>query len=144
MVDVLTRPQRSLNMSRIRSRWTSPERSAHNMLKGWKVCHRMHPNIYGRPDILLVKTGVLVFIDGCFWHGCPVCYSLPATNKSYWREKVRRNRQRDREVNRILRSWNWRFIRVWEHKFKKNRWKTIRRILDDAGSRSTRRINDLQ
>ncbi len=128
-MDVLTKEQRSYNMSRIRSRWTSPERIAHNLLKGWKIKHRMHPKMVGNPDILLTGTMTVVFIDGCFWHGCPTCFVKPTTNAAFWRKKIENNRRRAREVNAILRSERWHVIRIWEHEMRKDQRRAIGRIL---------------
>src|SRR2546428_13752132 len=68
-VDVLTKAQRSFNMSRIGSRWTAQERALHGLLKGRKVRHRMHPVLPGKPDVLVLPD-LVVYIHGCFWHGC--------------------------------------------------------------------------
>jgi DNA mismatch endonuclease (patch repair protein) len=66
-------------------------------------------------DLLFTRTKVAVFMDGCFWHGCPEHHTKSATNAEYWAEKVRRNRERDIETDRMLREKGWLVIRVWEH-----------------------------
>ena len=131
-MDVLTKKQRSYNMSRIRSRWTSLEKRVHNLLKGWKVRHRMHPAMMGHPDILLTQTKTVVFIDGCFWHGCPTCFVAPSSNAAYWRKKIERNRSKADEVNLALRSGKWRVIRVWEHELRQNQHRAMKRMLHPA------------
>ncbi len=70
---------------------------------------------------------VAVFIDGCFWHGCPRHYTAPATNTGFWTEKLDRNRWRDREADRALRVDGWRVVRLWEHE--------VRDSLDLAANR---------
>jgi DNA mismatch endonuclease (patch repair protein) len=73
----------------------------------------------GRPDFVFRRQHVCVFVDGCFWHGCPRCYRRPSSNRKYWDEKVKRNRARDRRVNQELRRRGWRVLRFWEHDLEK-------------------------
>ena len=94
---------RSEIMSRIRSKWTRPEMMAHNILKGNRIRHEMHPNLPGNPDILIKDNSIVIFIDGCFWHGCPTHYREPKTNKQYWIPKIERNIVRDRTQR--FRAW---------------------------------------
>lgn len=69
-----------------------------------------------RPDIVFTKSRVAVFVDGCFWHGCPVHGRVPGgQNASYWADKMQRNRERDERQNEALREAGWRVVRVWEH-----------------------------
>jgi DNA mismatch endonuclease (patch repair protein) len=79
-------------------------------LKGW----RRHLSLSGRPDFTWRRERVVLFVDGCFWHGCPRCYSLPRSNTAFWREKLEGNRRRDRRISRILRAAGWKVLRVWE------------------------------
>lgn len=81
-------------------------------LSGW----RRHLNKPGRPDFAWPKQKVALFVDGCFWHGCPVCNrTMPVTNADYWAAKVARNVARDRRISRELRRIGWSVLRVWEH-----------------------------
>ena len=115
-MDRLTKTQRSHCMSRIKSRNTGLEK-----LFRAKVCglgmkgYRLHCNLPGRPDIYFQRARLAVFVDGCFWHGCPRCYSRPATNKTFWSAKIRRNRRRDKTVNIDLQEMGIRVIRFWGH-----------------------------
>jgi DNA mismatch endonuclease, patch repair protein len=68
-----------------------------------------------RPDVVLPRARIAVFVDGCFWHACPEHGTEPTHNSSYWSAKLARNQQRDDLVNRGLRSAGWTVIRVWEH-----------------------------
>jgi DNA mismatch endonuclease (patch repair protein) len=68
-----------------------------------------------RADIVFGPACVVVFVDGCFWHGCPEHATWPAANADYWREKIETNRARDRDTDRRLAASGWRVIRVWEH-----------------------------
>ena len=81
---------------------------------GW----RRHLPLPGRPDFAFRAERVLVFVDGCFWHGCARCYRRPASNRKYWDAKVLRNQARDREVTRELKKRGWRVLRIWEHELK--------------------------
>lgn len=76
-------------------------------------------NIFGKPDFADKKNKIAVFIDGCFWHGCKKHYRAPKQNGKYWREKIRRNIERDKEVSRGLKKQGWKVVRIWEHKTKK-------------------------
>jgi DNA mismatch endonuclease (patch repair protein) len=68
-----------------------------------------------RPDIVFTRAKVAVFVDGCFWHGCPAHQRVPKTNSDYWVPKLQRNIERDREVDDALAAAGWRIVRVWEH-----------------------------
>ena len=68
-----------------------------------------------RPDFVFPKLRLAVFVDGCFWHGCPLHATQPKQNAKFWREKIARNQARDRLVTRRLRARGWRVARFWEH-----------------------------
>ena len=75
-----------------------------------------------------------LFVDGCFWHGCPKHGTQPAGNRSFWKKKFVRNQARDRLVNKTLRRAKWRVLRIWEHELaKKNEARLLRRILGAVG-----------
>jgi DNA mismatch endonuclease (patch repair protein) len=126
-VDVLTPSQRSFNMSRIRSRWTAQERELHALLKGRKVRHRMHPPLAGNPDVLVLPN-LVVFIHGCFWHGCRACYVPPKTRQHYWHPKIDGNRARDRRNTAAARRAGFRVLSLWEHQFKRDAASCVSRI----------------
>ena len=123
MADWLTREQRSRNMASIRSVGNrTTEMVLVGLLReaglsGW----RRHLPLPGKPDFVFRKQHVAVFIDGCFWHACPKCYRLPQDNRPYWRTKMLRNKERDRQISQVLRSKGWRVLRVWEHSLKNRR-----------------------
>ena len=77
-------------------------------ISGW----RRHLPIPGRPDFAFRKQKVAVFVDGCFWHGCPKCFRLPKQNRAFWKSKNEGNRKRDLLVNGRLRRLDWRVIRI--------------------------------
>jgi DNA mismatch endonuclease (patch repair protein) len=85
-----------------------------NKITGWR---RQFP-IFGRPDFAFPKVRVAIFIDGCFWHGCPRCYRAPKSSKKYWSAKVARNKRRDLKVTRELRKDGWKVLRVKECRLK--------------------------
>lgn len=112
-----TSPQRSRIMSAIRSKGnkSTEERLIKIMrwhkITGWR---RGWP-LPGKPDFVFPKYRLAVFVDGCFWHGCPRCYKEPRKNTEFWREKIRRNTLRDRKNMRLLTSLGWQAMRFWEH-----------------------------
>lgn len=69
----------------------------------------------GRPDFVFARERLAVFVDGCFWHGCPRHGTWPKTNAAFWRKKILSNRARDRRVDRTLRARGWRVVRIWQH-----------------------------
>lgn len=109
---------RSLTMSKIRGSHNKTTELAVRMalvrhgVRGWK----MHAPILGkRSDFVFRKGRLVVFIDGCFWHGCPRCGHIPITRQSFWAAKLARNMQRDRATTRYLRNNGWTVLRFWEH-----------------------------
>lgn len=106
---------KSEQMARVRSKDTAPEMTLRRAL--WKrgLRYRVHEDLPGTPDIAFVGPKVAVFCDGCFWHGCPRCYSHPVRNSEFWEKKLRRNRERDKRVDQQLKGLGWDVIRVWEH-----------------------------
>jgi DNA mismatch endonuclease (patch repair protein) len=94
-------------------------------ITGWR---RHHP-LFGRPDFVFPKLRLAVFVDGCFWHGCPLHATQPRQNERSWREKIARNQARDRLVTRTLRTRGWRVVRIWEHELtKKNERRLLARL----------------
>nr|WP_275041903.1 very short patch repair endonuclease [Nocardiopsis halophila] len=102
-----------------KGRDTKPElalrRSVHALGLRYRVSRRPLPALRRTADLVFTRVKVAVFLDGCFWHGCPEHHTVSATNAGYWAEKVRRNRERDAETNRLLAAEGWCVIRVWEH-----------------------------
>jgi len=86
--------------------------------------------------MVFTRAKIAVFMDGCFWHGCPEHHTKAATNAEYWAEKVRRNRERDAETDRILAEAGWTVIRVWEHE---DPIASARRIAERVNSLNVRR-----
>jgi DNA mismatch endonuclease (patch repair protein) len=114
--DPLNRAERSALMSRIRGADTGPERAVRSALHRAGLRFRLHSrDLPGRPDIVLPRHGVIVFVHGCFWHrhGCTLA-SMPSTRRRFWEEKFERNVARDARNARALRRLGWRVYTVWE------------------------------
>lgn len=94
-------------------------------ISGWKTNVEELP---GKPDVVFIRERLAVFVDGCFWHGCPKCYRRPRSNRSYWDAKVARNIERDRRQRRKLRTLGWSVIQLWEHDFKVSSSAALKRI----------------
>ncbi len=128
MTDVHSKETRSYNMSQIRGKWTKQEILIHNILKGRKIKHMMHPDIEGKPDILIKNSKTLIFLDGCFWHKCPRCFRQPETNREFWMNKIENNFKKDKEVTKKLKRKGWTILRLWEHEIRENLSECIKRI----------------
>jgi DNA mismatch endonuclease (patch repair protein) len=101
-----------------RSRDTGPELAVRQLLHRAGLRYRVDfPPIGGRrrADVVFTRQRIAIFIDGCFWHGCPQHASTPKTNSDYWVPKLARNIQRDRETDSTLRASGWTVLRFWEH-----------------------------
>ncbi|MDD4867007.1 MAG: very short patch repair endonuclease, partial [Mycobacterium sp.] len=102
-----------------RSRDTSPElavrRALHRMGLRFRVAHRPDATLRRTADIVFTKKRIAVFIDGCFWHGCPEHYVASKSNTDYWNPKIERNMIRDEETTRLLTDCGWLVLRVWAH-----------------------------
>jgi DNA mismatch endonuclease (patch repair protein) len=106
---------RSEVMARVHSGGTGVELKVRRELWAQGIRYRVAPSLPGRPDVAIFKAKLAVFVDGCFWHGCPVHYSCPATNVAFWQTKLARNIARDQRVNEELRKIGWRVMRFWGH-----------------------------
>ena len=157
MADVFSKAKRSEVMSRIQSRGNEATEVALarllrvNKISGW----RRHLEIRGRdrsplrvgrlsakrgahgvtrltfrvkPDFVFPKARLALFVDGCFWHGCPRHGTQPKGNRAFWKNKLVQNKARDRRVNRALRQAGWRVVRIWECALKKHPLNCLRRI----------------
>jgi DNA mismatch endonuclease Vsr len=103
-----------------------------NGIAGWKVCVKGLP---GCPDFFFPGNRIAVFVDGCFWHGCPKCGHTPKSNRPYWTKKLASNKRRDLQVGRTLRSKGIRVLRLWECQLRDEPTSSLdrlRRLLDPA------------
>lgn len=121
MADNLTPNDRKKTMRAVKGKRTSLEKKLFSMLaglglKGWK---QNVNTITGKPDVIFIQQKVAIFIDGCFWHGCPICNrKLPQTNHEYWKRKISRNIELAKCYNEQLHKEGWSVIRIWEHEIK--------------------------
>jgi DNA mismatch endonuclease (patch repair protein) len=121
MVDNLSVDDRRKTMRAVKGSQTSLERCLFSMLAqmglhGWR---KNAKDILGKPDVVFDKGRVAIFVDGCFWHGCPICKrKLPASNREYWERKITRNIQRGESYNQLLSVSGWIVIRIWEHEIR--------------------------
>ena|SRR5436309_14584228 len=137
MTDIMTKAQRSRLMSRIRDRDTKPELEIRRRLfSGGLKGYRLRPKLPGKPDIVFGKAKVAVFIDGCFWHGCPRCYTRPATRQRYWDNKLAKNMSRDRIIDASLKATGWKPLHFWEHEVRKNPESIVRRVRSSLETRA--------
>lgn len=106
-------------MARIRGRDTGPELSLRRKAWALGLRYRLQFRIgHTRPDLVFVGARLAVFVDGCFWHSCPLHSTVPKSNQEFWEQKLRRNRERDAETTHRLETNGWRVLRFWEHEIK--------------------------
>jgi len=130
MPDVFTKAKRSQVMSRIRGHGNKETELAlvklfrANGITGW----RRHQPLFGKPDFTFRRERVIVFVDGCFWHGCPRHSNMPVNNRRFWEKKLTANKRRDRLVTKTLRQQGWRVLRIWEHDLTTNKKAVVRKM----------------
>ena len=132
--DVLTPEQRRLVMSRIKGKDTKPEMLMRHGLHGRGLRYRLHGvGIPGKPDLVFPKYRAVVFVHGCFWHGhgCSL-FKWPKTRGAFWKTKIDRNMERDREVQAALKKADWRAIVIWECALRGKYRRALSDVLNDA------------
>ena len=124
MPDIFTKAKRSAVMAAIRGSGNAATElrmiallRAHG-LTGW----RRKARVFGKPDFVFRRERVALFVDGCFWHGCPRHATQPRTRAAFWAAKFARNQARDRAVVRTLRRAGWTVLRVWECALARRQW----------------------
>jgi|SRR6266850_1951014 len=120
LVDPLTPAERSRCMSRIRGKDTKIEMQLRTAIWSKGLRYRLHAKLPGTPDLAFPKSKVALFIDGCFWHGCPEHGVRPKTNRGFWAKKLKQNFARDERTNVELRRTGWKVVRCWEHDVERN------------------------
>lgn len=144
MADVMTPEQRSRCMAAVKGKDTKPEMIVRKYLFSRGMRFRVQVRkLPGTPDIVLPKYKTVIFVNGCFWHGHEGCkyFRLPKSNIEFWKEKIERNIERDRESMQALLDLGWKIIRVWECELrnKANREETLNKIYTSiTSSESTR------
>jgi DNA mismatch endonuclease (patch repair protein) len=121
-------------MARVRKTGTDIELSLRKTLFRMGLRYRVNRPVLSKPrrvaDIVFPGPKVAVFVDGCFWHGCPVHATWPKTNAEFWRGKIETNRQRDADTNSRLLDMGWTVIRIWEHEDVTKAAKRIQDIIE--------------
>ena len=127
MTDIFTKRKRSEIMSLIRGKNTVPERIIRKALRAEGYAYRLQ---YGshKIDVAFPKEKVAVFVDGCFWHKCPIHFRMPKSNVAFWKKKIYGNAKRDKKEIGVLRRKGWCVIRVWEHELRRHPWKVLNRV----------------
>ncbi len=129
MADRMTPEQRSKTMSAIKAVSKLESIVASEL---WKKGYRFRRNtrgMFGTPDMSIKKYKIVIFIDSCFWHQCPIHGNMPKSNTEFWRKKFKRNKERDEEVNQYYRNGGWNLKRVWEHEVREDLDKTVEEII---------------
>lgn len=135
VADVFSPRKRSEIMSHVRGKDNKATELAvvallrRHHITGW----RRHARVFGNPDFVFPKHRLALFVDGCFWHGCPKHATQPTSNRAFWKKKLARNKTRDQLVNRRLRQRGWSVLRIWQHELKKDFPLSFRRIMSVVG-----------
>ena len=112
-------PEVRRRMQATKRRDTPPELEIRSRLTAlglsFLIDHSPIPGTRRRADIVFPDARVAVYVDGCFWHGCPLHGTWPKANAAWWHEKIERNRQRDADTTRLLQANDWTPVRIWEH-----------------------------
>jgi DNA mismatch endonuclease (patch repair protein) len=140
MTDVHDKITRSYNMSQIKGKDTKPEMMVRKYIFSKGFRYRLHDkSLPGKPDIVLPKLKVVVFIHGCFWHGHANCkyFVLPKTRTEWWLKKIERNKQLDNENLLKLKNAGWEVFTIFECKLKLNlRAKTLENLVKRLKTKS--------
>jgi DNA mismatch endonuclease, patch repair protein len=114
-----TTPKMRLRMSRQKARDTGPEMLLRRALHRRGLRYQLHvapvPGLQRRADIVFPRQRIAIFVDGCYWHGCPEHGTQPRKNAAYWSQKIASNKLRDADTTAQLKAAGWRVLRVWEH-----------------------------
>jgi len=140
MTDVLTRAQRSYNMSRIKSRDTKPEMTVRSLVHGMGYRYSLHrKDLPGKPDLVLRSRRKIIFVHGCFYHmhDCSNGKAVPKTNVEFWQTKRLSNVERDIRNLAALKRAGWKVLCVWECMTKPKRGKELTRIISEFLSQET-------
>jgi DNA mismatch endonuclease, patch repair protein len=125
----MTKEQRRNNMKAIKSVSKLEDVVSRQLWKKGFRFRRNAKNLFGKPDISIKKYKVVIFIDSCFWHQCPIHGNLPKSNSSFWKKKLERNVERDKEVNSYYKGKGWKINRVWEHEIKDDLGKVVEELV---------------
>lgn len=130
-MDRHTKEQRHKNMQAVKGKNTKLENNVMAYL--WQHGYRFGKNVKdleGKPDIAIKKYKLVIFIDSCFWHKCPIHYKAPATNFEFWENKITGNQKRDEQITEYYQSKEWNILRIWEHELRDDFEKTMQKAIN--------------
>ncbi|MCY8698783.1 very short patch repair endonuclease [Bacillus spizizenii] len=129
-MDNVSKEKRSNTMKAVKSKNTKIEKVVSKEI--WRRGIRFRKNVKnlkGKPDIAIKKYKIVIFIDSCFWHGCPLHGRIPKSNVEFWNNKIKRNIERDKSINQYYTRKGWNILRIWEHDLNKKKFsQTIDKI----------------
>jgi len=127
-------PAASRRMTKVRQTGTKAEMALRTALHRLGLRYRVNYQVLKRPrrvaDLAFTKLKIAVFVDGCFWHGCPEHASWPKSNSEFWQQKIEANRARDADTDAKLKEIDWTVIRIWEHECPEMAANAIKTIID--------------
>jgi len=130
-------------MQRVRQKNTSAEAALRRELHARGLRYRIQVPVLTKPrrvaDVAFRGLRIAIFVDGCFWHGCPVHATWPKQNADFWRTKILANQERDRDTDERLRAGGWEVIRVWAHEPPEHAAERIEKLVEDRKSRGRAR-----
>jgi DNA mismatch endonuclease, patch repair protein len=122
-------------MSRVRGTETGIEIQLRRQISKAGFRYRKNHVVEGiKVDLAFPRHRMVVFIDGCFWHGCPRHYTIPGTRKEFWQSKLRMNVERDRRQTLLLEEKKWRVFRIWEHEVRREAEKVAEKVCRYLGN----------
>lgn len=123
-------------MKAAKPRDTAPEKALRSALhkKGlrFRIDQKPIKELNRKADIVFRSAKVAIFVDGCFWHGCPIHGTQAKANAEFWKNKIKRNQERDLETNRLLKKAGWKVIRVWEHENSEKASRKINKVINQG------------
>lgn len=131
-MDNITKDKRSDVMRAVKSKNTKIEQKVCKEI--WKKGIRFRKNVKdlkGNPDISIKKYKIVIFIDSCFWHGCPLHGRIPKSNVCFWKDKIAKNIKRDAEINEYYYEQGWNIYRIWEHELNSKNFNKTMRLLEE-------------
>ena len=146
MPDNLSPEDRRKTMKAVKGKNTGLERKLFAVLAGMRL-HGWKKNaaeVLGKPDAAFTELKIAIFVNGCFWHGCPECRrKLPETNKEYWERKLKRNIERDEVTRQVLIGDGWQVVTIWEHELRRGAPRTsVHNRIREAMQRGTHYVSE--
>jgi DNA mismatch endonuclease, patch repair protein len=125
MADIMSKEKRSKLMSKIKAVSKLEDMFAHALWNKGLRYRRNVKSLMGTPDIAIQKYKIVIFVDSCFWHACPIHHKKPKSNQDYWNKKFARNIEKDLEVTAYYTEKDWNIKRVWEHEIRNDFSKAV-------------------